>query len=131
EWTSGFSEGTGVFNGDLGVIKKIKPAEGVLVIDFDGKEVLYPAEKLSDLELAYAITVHKSQGSEYDTVILPIIDSSAKLLYRNLLYTAVTRAKRMIVIVGLKSKLEAMVNNDKQSKRYSALKSFIENGVLI
>ncbi len=102
-----------------------------MVIDFDGKEVLYPAEKLSDLELAYAITVHKSQGSEYDTVILPIIDSSAKLLYRNLLYTAVTRAKRMIVIVGLKSKLEAMVNNDKQSKRYSALKSFIENGVLI
>ena len=98
-------------------------------INFDGKEVLYPAEKLGELELAYAITVHKSQGSEYDTVVLPIIDAASKLLYRNLLYTAVTRAKRLIVIVGLQSRLNDMVNNDRQNKRYSALRAFLESAI--
>ncbi len=129
EWTNGFGKGMGVFNGDLGVIKKIRPLEGILEINFDGKEVLYPAEKLGELELAYAITVHKSQGSEYDTVVLPIIDAASKLLYRNLLYTAVTRAKRLIVIVGLQSRLNDMVNNDRQNKRYSALRAFLESAI--
>lgn len=129
EWTNGFGKGMGVFNGGLGVIKKIRPLEGILEINFDGKEVLYPAEKLGELELAYAITVHKSQGSEYDTVVLPIIDAASKLLYRNLLYTAVTRAKRLIVIVGLQSRLNDMVNNDRQNKRYSALRAFLESAI--
>ncbi|MBQ8266896.1 MAG: ATP-binding domain-containing protein [Clostridia bacterium] len=83
---------------------------------------------MGELELAYAVTVHKSQGSEFDCVILPLLDTPSQLLYRNLLYTAVTRAKKLLIIVGLESVYEKMAANDRKTLRYTLLKEFlIEN----
>lgn len=127
EWHKAEESGTGVFNGDLGILREINHKNLVMKIDFDDRETIYPLEKLSQLELAYAITVHKSQGSEYDAVIMPIVDSPPQLMYRNLLYTAVTRAKRFMILIGRKSRLESMVENNRQNKRYSALCSFLSN----
>ena len=94
-------------------------------IDFDDRQAVYSVESASELELAYAITVHKSQGSEFEAVIMPVYGAPPRLSYRNLLYTAVTRAKKIIVLVGLSSQIEAMVNNDKKTKRFSALDHFL------
>ena len=127
-WTKNGEEGIGIFNGDMGIIKKIDLKGNMLEIDFDdGKNVKYPVESLSELELAYAVTVHKSQGSEYDAVVMPICDAPPQLMYRNLLYTAVTRAKKLLIIVGNRSKLLSMVANDRQNKRYSALYAFLND----
>ena len=95
-------------------------------IVFDDKVTEYPTESFSELELAYAITVHKSQGNEFDAVIMPLIGLPPQLSYRNLLYTAVTRAKKHMIIVGNLHELENMIANNKKSRRYSALKAMLE-----
>lgn len=124
-WTKGYEEGEGVFNGDIGLLVKINITAGFMKILFDDRETEYPTDNLSELELAYAVTVHKSQGSEYPAVILPIMDCQPMLLFRNLLYTAVTRAKQLLIIVGDENKVTDMVNGTKVKKRYSALKTFL------
>lgn len=124
-WTKDGEEGEGIFNGDIGILRKINYAAGIMKIDFDDRTASYPSDNLSELELAYAITVHKSQGSEYPVVIVPLVDCPPMLMYRNLLYTAVTRAKKILVIVGNEDKLYKMAENNKQNKRYSSLKEFL------
>ena len=95
-------------------------------IDFDGRVATYPSESFSELELAYAITVHKSQGSEFEAVIMPVISVPPNLCYRNLFYTAVTRARKKMITIGTKSTIERMVENDRKIKRYSALKYMLK-----
>ncbi len=124
-WKKGNEEGEGIFNGDIGILKKINYAAGTMKIEFDDRVADYPSDNLSELEHAYAVTVHKSQGSEYPVVIMPLIDCPPKLMYRNLLYTGVTRAKKILVVVGNEEKVEKMTYNNKQNKRYSALKDFL------
>lgn len=127
QWTRDNGEiGSGVFNGDVGFIEKIDLRGGFLEIRYDDKLATYYTDNLSELELAYAVTVHKSQGSEYDCVILPLFDIPHKLKYRNLLYTAVTRAKKLLIVVGDKSELYEMQSNDKKTLRYTMLKTFLE-----
>ena len=126
-WEKDGENGTGIFNGDMGVIEKISRAENAVVIDFDGRKTVYPLESMSELELAYAVTVHKSQGSEYPAVVIPILDAPPQLLYRNLLYTAVTRAKQLLILVGSREKISLMVENNRKNRRYSALESFLHN----
>ena len=124
-WKKGNEEGEGIFNGDIGILKKINYAAGTMKIEFDDRVADYPSDNLSELEHAYAVTVHKSQGSEYPVVIMPVLDCPPKLMYRNLLYTGVTRAKKILVVVGDEEKVGKMINNNKQNKRYSALKNFL------
>ena len=120
--------GFGVFNGDVGYITLIDIKAGILKVKFDDRTVTYFIDNIGELELAYAITVHKSQGSEFDCVILPLFDTPSQLLYRNLLYTAVTRAKKLLIIVGSESVYEKMAANNKKTLRYTLLKDFlIEN----
>lgn len=119
-------EGYGIYNGDIGRISEIKPTTLTVTYD-DGKVVNYENAMLEELELAYAITVHKSQGSEFDTVIIPIFWGTEKLFSRNLLYTAITRAKNMVVLVGQKAALFKMVDNDYEAKRFSYLKELLLN----
>ena len=126
EWTKGIEKGTGIFNGDIGIIIKTVKAESKLFIDFDGRIAEYTYEMLDQLELAYAISVHKSQGSEFNAVIIPLLGGFEKLYYRNLLYTAVTRAKKLLIIVGSKRAVEQMVNNNRRTLRYSCLKHMLE-----
>lgn len=125
-WDKGRESGSGLFNGDIGIIKDINIKNEIMEISFDdGKEVIYPIAGASELELAYAVTVHKSQGSEYSAVVMPIADAPPKLLYRNLLYTAITRAKKLMIIVGSQNKMQLMVENNMQNKRYSMLKRML------
>ena len=126
-WKKDGENGTGIFNGDIGTIVKVKRVEGTVVIDFEGRIAEYSLEMLEQLELAYAITVHKSQGSEFTAVIIPLLGGFDKLYYRNLLYTAVTRAKKMLIIVGSKSIVEKMVHNDRRTLRYTCLRHMIES----
>jgi exodeoxyribonuclease V alpha subunit len=115
-------EGVGVFNGDMGVIKEIDDYnEEVVVLFDDDKEVRYPYNLLDELELSYAITIHKSQGSEYPAVVMPLLSGPRVLLTRNLLYTAVTRAKQCVVITGNGRLVESMIQNNDEQKRYSSL----------
>ncbi len=118
--------GSGVFNGDVGYITEIDIRGGILKVRYDDRVVTYFSEDLSQLELAYAITVHKSQGSEYDYVIIPLFDVPSRLVYRNLLYTAVTRAKKMLILVGDENIWNAMAENDKKTLRYTALQNFLK-----
>ena len=120
-WVAGAREGEGVFNGEIGYITGVAPAGGLTVRFDDGKVTEYEGETLSDLELAYAVTVHKSQGSEYTAVVIPVIDASPYLLYRNLLYTAVTRAKKLLILVGSREKILYMAANERKNRRYSLL----------
>ena len=120
EWTDG--ESTGVFNGDQGVIESISLLSEKLKVAFDdGKSIEYAFSQLEELELAYAITIHKSQGSEYKAVVIPVHSGPSMLLSRNLLYTAVTRAKNLVVIAGTNNCLSMMVSNNREVLRYSAL----------
>jgi len=115
-------EGVGVFNGDAGSIQEIDEEAQTLTVLFDDlKTVEYDFSQLDELELAYAVTIHKSQGSEYPIVIIPIHSGPPMLMNRNLLYTAVTRAKKLVVIVGLQSTLHRMVDNNREINRYSSL----------
>ena len=127
EWTRDNGEmGTGIFNGDVGFIEQIDIRNGFLKIRFDDKTATYYTENLGEIELAYAVTVHKSQGSEYDCVVLPLMNVPSQLKYRNLLYTSITRAKRMIVIVGSESVITEMQANDRKTLRYTFLKELIK-----
>lgn len=125
EWESKDDKGQGIFNGDIGILEKIDAQSGTVEVDFDGRKTTIPGEFLTELELAYAVTVHKSQGSEFKAVVLPVINLVPNLAYRNLLYTAVTRAKNMLVTVGSAEQINNMTANDKKAKRYSALKYFL------
>jgi len=115
--------GTGVFNGDIGVIKNIDHEDESVIVDFEDKLVSYSFDRLAELEPAFAMTVHKSQGSEYQTVILALAHAANMLLSRSVLYTAMTRAKKMLIIVGNPAVMENMVHNDKRQKRYSGLRA--------
>ena len=123
-WRSADNEsltGTGVFNGDIGSIVSIDTDEQLVTVDFDGRLCDYDFSSLDELEHAWAVTVHKSQGSEYPVVILPIFDPPPMLAARNLLYTAVTRAKKMVIIVGSGASVRRMVDNDRPAARYTSL----------
>jgi exodeoxyribonuclease V alpha subunit len=123
---NGFTEGEGVFNGDMGVIDDIDD-DGVVTVCFDGSRYAsYEPADMDQLDHAYAITVHKSQGSEFDTVILPVFAAPPMLATRNLLYTAVTRGKKRVVIVGDEQRFYAMIENDMQRERWSALSWFLD-----
>ncbi len=126
QWRRGEESGQGIFNGDIGRIETINRKSGEAVIDFDGRITVYPLMMLDQLELAYAVTVHKSQGSEFEAVILPLLGHSDKLSYRNLLYTAVTRAKRLLIIVGTPERVLEMVQNNRRTNRYSCLRDMLE-----
>lgn len=121
-WEKGRENGTGIFNGDIGILKKIDAAGGVIIVEFDGRAAEYPVDAALELELAYAITVHKSQGNEFEAVVMPAAGITPRLSYRNLLYTAVTRAKSIMIIVGSRGQIRSMTENDKKAARYSALK---------
>lgn len=122
-WSKDGKSGVGIYNGDLGIVTDIS-SEGI-EIDFDGREVIYETELIDQLELAYAITIHKSQGSEFNVVIMPMLNNFQKLCYRNLLYTGITRAKQLLIIVGSSKELFKMVDNDRQLLRYTCLKDMI------
>ncbi|MCF0132621.1 MAG: ATP-dependent RecD-like DNA helicase [Blautia sp.] len=115
-------KGVGIFNGDTGIIKTINEFAEIVSIEFeDGRWVDYSFKQLEELELAYAITIHKSQGSEYPAVLLPLLTGPQMLMNRNLLYTAVTRARKCVTIVGSEETFVQMIRNEKQQKRYSSL----------
>lgn len=133
-WTKDGEEGSGIFNGDIGIITKIDPVDSTVTILFDDDRVsVYPSSGLIEIELAYAMTVHKSQGNEFNAVIMPVFSVPSKLCYRNLLYTAVTRAKKIMILVGDSAVIDIMTENNSKTKRYTALKEFLikesgENG---
>ena len=121
-------EGEGVFNGDIGFIEQIDYQTGEVIVEFeDGRACLYPRTEISQLSLAYAITIHKSQGSEFDIVIIPAISGPNIILTRNLIYTAVTRAKKMVVLVGEQKNLKRMVSNTYTVKRLTLLKQLLKD----
>lgn len=128
EWqTVDGQKGNGIFNGELGYVKKIDNRSSYLVEFEDGKIASYTKDMAQELMLAYAISVHKSQGSEFDAVILVLGDTKMPLLNRNLLYTALTRAKKMIAILGTKNAIKAMIKNNYIAKRYTQLEYFLFN----
>lgn len=117
-----YEEGVGVFNGDTGIIRRILDIEESVIVEFEeGRLASYGFSEIDELELAYAVTIHKSQGSEYPAVIIPILGGPKMLLNRNLLYTAVTRAKKCVTLVGKKSVIYQMIKNVNEQKRYSGL----------
>jgi exodeoxyribonuclease V alpha subunit len=126
EWNRAGESGKGVFNGDIGVIRSINQDDGEVVVGLeDGRETVYLRSDLSSLTLSYAITVHKSQGCEFDAVIIPVTGGAYMIMTRNLLYTAVTRAKRLVVLVGKAENIQKMAENTYTKKRHSALKQFL------
>jgi len=119
----GLSMGMGVFNGDIGRVVEIDNRRELVTVDFGGHLVEYPPDLLGELEMAYAVTVHKSQGSEYRAVVLAAVDTAPRLLTRGVLYTAITRARELLVIVGEEGVIARMTANDKQTRRYSGLRA--------
>lgn len=117
--------GAGIFNGDIGVILAVNKVLRTATIDFEGRVCIYSGTMFDNLELAYAVTVHKSQGSEFNVVILAVFGGFDKLYYRNLLYTAVTRARKMLIIVGSQKRVNFMIDNDRRTLRYTALKNML------
>lgn len=127
EWAKDGGRGSGVFNGDIGNILDIDINTNEVIVEFeDGRVARYLKNDLNELTLSYAITIHKSQGSEFDVVIIPVLSGPPMLLTRNLLYTAVTRAKKMVVIIGTKQCVARMVYNNYTKIRYTMLKHFLE-----
>lgn len=120
-------QGSGCYNGDIGVIETIDTGNQIMTVRFDDRVATYYSTELSMLEPAYAVTVHKSQGSEFNSVIIPLYAVPPQLLYRNLLYTAVTRAKRLLVIVGDRRLVGKMIENDRKMLRYSGLNNFLKD----
>lgn len=121
-------KGEGVYNGDFGYILDIDKEDNTILVLFDeDKEVEYSFNQLDELKLSYATTVHKSQGSEFKVVIMPIYWGPPMLLTRNLLYTAITRAKDLVVLVGEERYLQSMIKNNRITKRYSSLDTKIRN----
>lgn len=129
-WKDNGEFGTGIFNGDIGYITDIDIRGGIVKVRYDDRVATYFPEDLSQLELAYAVTVHKSQGSEYTCVIIPLCDVPTKLMYRNLLYTAVTRAKKLLVLVGSREIWDKMVANNRKTLRYTLLQKFLKDNLL-
>lgn len=121
--------GEGVFNGDVGILLKIDRPASSLVVQFDDRTAVYELESANDLELAYAVTIHKSQGSEFEAVVMPMYPGPRQLCYRNLLYTGVTRAKSLLVMVGVRRTVAVMVENNRRTKRYSGLYPFLIRGL--
>ena len=121
-------QGAGIFNGDVGVLEAVDPRSGALRARFEDRVAEYGPDNSSELELAYAVTVHKSQGSEFGAVVLPLFSGAPQLMYRNLLYTAVTRARKLVIIVGREETVLHMVGNNMKMKRYTGLRTFLENG---
>ena len=116
-------KGLGIFNGDMGVIRSINAYQENMTIEFDeGRMVEYSFKQLDELELAYAITIHKSQGSEYPAVVIPLLTGPRMLMNRNLLYTAVTRAKKCVTLVGNDVTFQEMIGNVSEQRRYTGLK---------
>jgi exodeoxyribonuclease V alpha subunit len=132
QWTQHLNDrmekGTGVYNGELGYIVEINPQAQRFTIRFtDDKLAVYPYSDLDQIVLAYAVSIHKSQGSEFDAVIVAVTAGNYMIMTRNLLYTAVTRAKKLCIIVGSKDSLAKMVKNNYTAARYSLLKDFLQN----
>lgn len=125
-WHKDGEAGTGIFNGDIGYLRSVNRQTQEVVADFEGRRAVYPFDQLDQLELAYAITVHKSQGSEFQAVILPLLGGFPKLYYRNLLYTAVTRARRLLILVGSQKVIFQMVENNRRMNRYTCLRDMLE-----
>lgn len=128
EWerTDGSEKGTGIFNGDVGFVMDIDNRLQRLTVSYDDKIVKYDFMLLDELELAYAVTVHKSQGSEFDVVVMPVFETHRLLMTRNLLYTAITRAKSLVVLVGTEEYIRMFVKNDNIQKRFSGLKNKLQ-----
>lgn len=126
EWKKDSERGTGIFNGDMGTVTMIDKKNNTLKVDFDGKIVTYRPDQLDQLELAYAVTVHKSQGSEFEAVVLMLPEGADRLSYRSLLYTAVTRARRLLIVIGSPRKVCEMVQNQQKTVRYSCLGDMIQ-----
>ena len=120
-----------VFNGDIGSIKSIDNENLTLIVAFspDGREVEYQKEDIVELDLAYAITIHKSQGSEFAAVIIPVLTQHFKMLYRNLIYTGLTRARKLAVFAGTRKALAMAIRQQDTSRRQTALETLIRNGV--
>ena len=121
----GGEAGVGAYNGDMGIITGVDPSTRSLTVQMDDKKYTYPAEHLPELEPAYAVTIHKSQGSEFPVVVIPAAEVPGKLCYRNLLYTGVTRARKLCVVAGQRTTLQTMVANRQQNLRYSCLADMI------
>ncbi|MCL2087499.1 MAG: ATP-dependent RecD-like DNA helicase [Oscillospiraceae bacterium] len=126
DWLRDGHKGKGIFNGDIGIITDISLKDSSLEINFDGRVATCTSEMLNKIEHAFAITVHKSQGSEYEAVIVPLTDISNQLLYRNLLYTAVTRAKKILILIGRKEVVREMVATVRKTARYSCIKGLLQ-----
>lgn len=124
-WHRDDTEGIGIFNGDIGTVEKVDESLGEVTVNFDGRIAVYDLSELDELELSYAITVHKSQGSEYPVVIIPVYGCYPMLLSRRLLYTAITRASRLAVIVARSDSLEYMVSNASHALRRTGLRQKI------
>ncbi len=115
-------KGMGIFNGDMGIIRKINTYEETVTVEYDEqRRVKYPYSLLDELELAYAITIHKSQGSEYPAVVIPLLSGPRQLYHRNLLYTAVTRARRCVTLVGSDQVFQEMIRNTNEQRRNTSL----------
>lgn len=126
-----YEDGMGIFNGDMGIIEEIFPVDKMMVIMFDDeRRVEYPFSNLDELDLAYAITVHKSQGNEFPAVIMPVCSFAPLLMCRNLFYTAVTRAKDLVVLVGNEEAIHIMTDNNRENSRYTGLMQRIKNKFL-
>lgn len=128
EETHGTGVGMGIFNGDIGQVEAIDPHSGIVTVDFDGHRAEYTPDMMNQLEPAYAITVHKAQGSEYRAVILSAVDAAPMLLTRGVLYTAMTRAKELLILVGDDQVVARMAANDRQQRRYSGLRARLVKG---
>jgi exodeoxyribonuclease V alpha subunit len=116
-----------VFNGDIGIVETLDTVEKTLTVNYDGRSVEYDAEELHELTLAYAISVHKSQGSEYPAVVVPITTQHRPLLQRNLLYTAMTRGKKLVVLIGTKRALTLALENERPRQRLTGLEHRLKN----
>ena len=130
EGAFGWESGQGAFNGDMGFISHIDPQTRAVTVVFDDERIaVYEDEAVEDLELAYCVSVHKSQGSEFPVVVMPVVGGPPMLLTRNLFYTAVTRARQMVMLVGRRSVIHTMVRNANVSRRYSALCQRLREGI--
>ena len=123
----GAEAGVGAYNGDLGIITAVDVDARAVTVMMDDRKYTYTADQLNELEPAYAVTVHKSQGSEFPAVVLPVADVPARLCYRNLLYTGVTRARKLCVLTGTARTEQAMVENVRQNMRYSGLRYLLKD----
>ena len=125
----GGEQGVGAYNGDIGIVESINPRDRSMVVRMDDRRLVYPAENLNELEIAYAITVHKSQGSEFPAVILPVAQVPPRLCYRNLFYTGVTRARKLCIVAGRRDVVNRMMGNIRQNLRYSGLAQLLQEAL--